>query len=316
MIATHSRAGEILSVADSLGGGITMPVVYSMFPSVAPDILRRVVKKMCERGALRAVAISEFARRAYLTTRGVDGRASGVQRTLTEPGQRACVLPEKFLHNQIAGMLAFGLGQDGAIAEGEIWRGRARGAGGLVPDGIAEVGPSWRVEIEVEKMVNQSPARWSKKGGIADRIATTCRPDNSQPGVVTEVLVVAPVWLSKNHPDSEAELAALVGAVAAKNYQNREGAGWWFLDIDRLESDPVWHSVFPANCEPPNGQLLGLAARRQQYERAHQKRAALDAARKAKKRPAAAPETVTPRGTLSYEESVALARELGLEGDA
>lgn len=333
MIPTYSRAGEILSVADSTGGGITMPVIYSMFPAVEPNILRRTVTKMCDRGALRAVACSDLGgRRVYLTTRGVNGRAGGLQRMLVAPDQREVVLPEKFAHSLIAAQLAYGLGEEGTIPEREIWRGRAPNSRELVSDGVAEIQPGWRIEIEVEMMVHQSPVRWTKKKGLVHRIAASCRPDNSLPrGLIKEVLVVAPVWLSRFHPDSEVELDAMVRTAAAKNFENRVGAGWWFLPIDDLESDPVWHPVFPQDCEPPNGQLLGLASRRNLYQKAHEKRSEIDRVRKnaarekrereeAQKRSADAPvqpaKSVLSPGTLSYEESLELERELGLGDDA
>lgn len=330
MIPAYSRAGEILTVADLAGGGITMPVIYAMFPGVAPNILRRTVKKMCERGALRKIAVSEFTRRAYLTTRGADGKASGVQKMLVDSTQHVCVLPEKFLHNQMAAALAYGLGSGGTIAETEIWREREPDDKSLVPDGIAEIRPGWRIEIEVERMIHQSPTRWTKANGLVARIVASCRPDNSRPGVITEVLVAAPIWLSSVHPNSEAELDELVRQAAAKNFENRDGAGWWFLDLNCLESDPVWHPVFPPDCEPPNDQLLGLASRRNLYRKAHEKRSEIDRTRKAaarekrerenaQKRSAGvqvpASTSVLPPGTLSYEESLALERELGLVDD-
>lgn len=318
-MSSVSRATEILAVAHALGGGITMPVIYALRPDVEQNVLRRTVQKMRERGALRAVPCSDLgsARRVYLTTRGVDGRASGVQKMLDNNERQNVVLPEKFAHNLIAAQLTFGLGEAGATTESELWRARAPSSSGLVKDGVAEIRPDWRVEIEVEMMVHQSPARWAKKGGLVARIAAACRFDNSRPTEVVEMLVVAPLWLSRFHPDSEVELDAMVRERAAKNFENRKGAGWWFLDLDRLESDPVWHPISPRDCEPPNGQLLGLASRRDQYRRVHEKRAALDTVRKANKRAEAAPggqykASLRP-GTLTYEESLALEIELGLD---
>ena len=332
-MTTGSRASEIRAAADAIGGGVTMPVVYAMFPSVAPNILRRAVKKMCDGGALVPVACYDLGgHRVYLTSSSDDNRPSGIQKMLARAGQRQVVLSEKFAHSLLAGQIAYGIGEGGTTPEIEIWRERKSDERGRVPDGLAEVRPGWLVEIEIERMVNQSPARWAKTDGLVERIVASCRPDNSLPrDTIKEVLVVAPVWLSRFHPDSEAELDAMVREAAAKNYQNRVGAGWWFLPIDDLESDPVWHPVFPQDCEPPNGQLLGLASRRNLYQKAHEKRSEIDRVRKnaarekrereeAQKRSADAPvqpaKSVLSPGTLSYEESLELERELGLGDDA
>jgi hypothetical protein len=147
-------------------------------------------------------------------------------------------------------------------------------------DGIACPEPDWRLIIEVERMVRQSPGRWQKHGGLIDKIVA----EFGQPGgedALTQHVVVCPKFGTEHagqRMDFEHELdAALVGKTSGLTGVPRD-AGWWFLPIDAPECDPVWHPIV-AGAAPPRT-LQGIAARRASFAAQHEKNAALDRTRK------------------------------------
>lgn len=282
------RADAVLRTADLLGGGIVMATVYAAFPAVHPGVLRRLIAKLVRRRALAAVRVADLGSRVYLTTAGTTGWASGVRHFLKDPEQVRMALetgqvadtvklPVTFVHDQVAGLVSLGL--SGGVAETEHEIRQQGGTPVTVADGYGWPERDRRLVIEVERMVGQSPHRWSQKDGLVERIARSFVPDNSHPAWHDEYVVVAPRSLNRLHPDSAAELAALVSVQAGKNYKNRPSAGWWFLPIDALEADPEWHSVLSDS--PPPRPLPGIQCRRGSFAAEHENFARIDQARKA-----------------------------------
>lgn len=282
------RSDAVLRTADLLGGGVAMQVVYASFPEVHPDVLRRLIARLVHRRALAAVRVADLGGRVYLTTAGTIGRLSGVRHYLKDPAlvnqalesgrvRKTVKLPVTFVHDQLAGLVSIGL--SGGIAETEH---EIRVQQDVKPATVAD-GYSWpeadrRLVIEIERMVGQSPHRWTQRNGLVEKIARSLLPDNSHPRWHDEYVVVAPRSLNRLHPDTPAELAELVTKAASKNYQNREGAGWWFLPIDDLDADPEWHPVLPDS--PPPRSLPGIRSRRQSFAGEHEDFAKIDRARK------------------------------------
>jgi len=151
-----------------------------------------------------------------------------------------------------------------------------------VADGAAWPEPDRRVLIENERMERQSPNRWNRKNGLADRIAKSFRESETCDGFHDEYVVIAPTFLSDDWPDSLGELEKLVADRAAKNYKNRHGCGWWSLDPGGLNADPVWHP-FPADSGQLPRPLPGIRSRRVAFETEHRKAAEVDRERKARR---------------------------------
>jgi hypothetical protein len=288
----NDRADTILRAADYLGGGITLQIVYALFPHVERDILRRVVSKMIQRRALAWIWAGELGRKVFLTTRGIDGHQSGVRKCLSDPGMarralqtgcagRAVKLPVKFIHNLIAGLVTLGLGGYDAEFERELWRGREETH---VADGVAWPEPDRRILVEVERMIGQSPNRWTKKNGLIDRMVESLWIGPSGRNLKEEYLVVAPASLGARHPDVEKELADLIRARAKSLEPTSRAMGWWFLPEEDIESNPRWHSIFAGSNQVWPRPLIGIRERREAGKAEHKERARVDAERKEKKR--------------------------------
>lgn len=287
----NNRTDAILRTADFLGGAILLATIYAMFPDVREAVLRRIVSKLVRRRALVWVWAGELNCKVFLTVHGDGRHESGMRRWLKDPeavrraletgcGGRAVTLPERFRHNQIAGLIAMGISGGRADFERELWR--QRDGSPMVADGAAWPEPDRRILIENERMVSQSPNRWKQKNGVADRIAKSFRESETGDGFHDECLVIAPVFLSKDWPDSMAELEQLVAARAGKGQKNRDAVGWWSIDPKDLEADPVWHP-FPADSGTAPRALPGIRTRRHAAEAAHEQAAKIDRARKARR---------------------------------
>lgn len=284
---TNLRQDRILQVADDLGGAITLSCVYAMFPSVTKDALRRTLAALVERGAFVRVWCADLAGRAFLTTYGVGEHASGlrfwihdqtrVQLALQTGDAGASVkLPSHFVHNQMAALVAAGVGGGAFETERSLWL--QRGNATWVADAAAWPTRDLRVLVEIERMIGQSPHRWALRGGAADRINASLRSSSEHPAWHDECLVVSPKVYPK-HPDMEAELAALVAERVAREHHLRRGAGWWWLSLDHLDGDPMWHPVVPGT--PPPVRLLGIHSQRALHASEHAAARTLDAERKA-----------------------------------
>lgn len=313
---TNFRAEQVLRIADMLGGAITTPAVYAGWPDVQQDVLRRLLAKLVARGALVVVHTAGLGGRVYLTRAGAGGRESGVRHflkdrpdALTEALETGRVrhtvaLTTTAVHDQIAAIVALGLSSGAAEFERQMRQQNDRGL--AIADGYAWPEVDRRVAIEIERMVGQSPHRWEQPGGLVEKIDKSLIADNSHPSWVDEYVVVSPRSLNRLHQDVAAELSELVRAAAAKNFKNRPGAGWWFLPIDSIDSDPEWHPIVPGT--PPARPLPGIRSRRAAFESAHAKRAEIDAERKARaaeREAAAPPELPTAGGGFAANSAAA-----------
>jgi hypothetical protein len=283
----NDRADQILRIADMLGGAIVYETAYAAFPDVQEDILRRTITKLVKRLALAWLWDGGLRCKVFLTTAGDEGHEAGVWRWIKNPvaarraletgyAGRALKLPSRFIHHQIAGMIALGVGGGIAELEPELWQQRERDE--QVADAYAWPERDRRIVIENERMKGQSPHRWMRKGGLVSKINKSLIPDNPHPDWIDEYLVICPRTTNKLHPDLEQELAELVAARAAKNPKIRDGAGWWFVPDDDTQGDPRWHGI-GENSVPPRP-LPGIRSRRLSFAAEHEKRAALDRDRK------------------------------------
>lgn len=286
----NDRQDSILRTADFLGGAIALETVYAMFPDVREAVLRRIVSKLVRRGALVWCWAGELGCKVYLTVHGDGKHEAGLRhwikgpeavRRALETGRAGRVkLPPKFLHNQIAGLVALGISGGRAEFERELWR--QRDGSPVVADGAAWPEPDRRVLVEHERMKSQAPNRWKQENGLADRIARSFREPEFGEDFRDEIIVIAPAFLSEKWPDSLSELERFVAKRAAKNRKNRAGSGWWSLDPGALDADPVWHPYPEDSSEPPRA-LPGIRSRRLAFEDAHEKAAEVDRARKARR---------------------------------
>lgn len=289
------RDERIVSIADQLGGGVTLPILYAAFPDVEEKRMRALVARLVRRHALVAARAPALGGMLYLTTAVQRaGHSAGVYRLIKLPEQRAAavetghvpgsiVLPVWFMHNQIAARIAFGVGDGSALLEPELWV--DAGAGSEIPDAEALPEHGRQVKIEVERMIGQSPNRWARRGGLADRAAKICLPPLDDSDHTTELLVVAPRALSR-HPDLPAELSALV---AERVRRPGLHAGFWFVEIADPDSDPEWRGLTP-ECQPIAA-LLGSRSVRLKHAPERRDRAATMAVLR---RNAAAKSTVPP----------------------
>lgn len=288
----NDRADTILQAADSLGGGITMQIVYALYPDVQPDILRRVVSKLVKRRALAWVWAGELGCKIWLTTNGVDGHQSGVRKWLADPAmarralQTGCAgrvvkLPVTLIHDLIAGFVTLGLGACGAELERELRRDRT---GPHVADGVAWPERDRRILVEVERMIGQLPSRWTKKNGIVDRVVQSIWIGPGRRNLQEEYLIVAPAKLGDKHPNVEQELADLIGARTGNFGKTTRAMGWWFLPLEHIESNPCWRSIFAGGDQVWPRSLYGIRMRRKAGEASHKERARIDAERKERKR--------------------------------
>lgn len=284
------RAEEILRTADALYGAITMPIVVAMFPAVTRPPLWRALGSLVHAGALVPAWCTGTGQRVWLTTRSASGRVAGLRKWLADGDAVRAALASKnagtvqppvtFQHAQIAGQLVGGYGVHGRVFDSELHSGEA----GPVADGIAYPEPGWRLLIEAERMVRQGPRKWAQRGGLVDKIIhgfgeydPSCR--------LTQHLVAAPK-VGDDGVDFEAELARMVTKKVMDFAGIPTDAGWWFVALDDLEADPVWHPVFPG--QPAPRVTPGIASRRALFAPRHARNAELDRARKARARAAAA----------------------------
>lgn len=285
------RQDAIIHTADFLGGAILLETIYSAFPDAREAVLRRIVSKLVRRRALVWCWAGELGCKVYLTVHGDGKHESGLRRWIKDPetvrraletgcAGRVLKMPPKFLHNQIAGLVALGASGGHAEFERELWR--MRDGAPVVADGAAWPEPDRRILVENERMVRQAPNRWAQKSGLADRIARSFRKSELGEKFHDEYIVIAPTFLSDDWPDSLSELERLVAARAAKNRENRTGCGWWSLDPSDLAADPVWHPFSMDSSEPPRP-LPGIRSRRLAFESEHEKAAEVDRARKARR---------------------------------
>jgi len=290
-MSLNDRTDTILRAADNLGGGITLQIVYALFPHVQRDILRRVVSKMVQRRALAWIWAGELRRKVFLTTRGIEGHLSGVRKCLSDPEMvrralrtgcagRAVKLPVKFIHDLMSGLVTLGIGEYDAEFERELWRGRVEPH---VADGAAWPEPDRRILVEYERMIGQSPNRWTKKNGIIDRVVESLWIGPDRRNLQEEYLIVAPASLGNRHPDVEQELADLIGARTANFDPTTRAMGWWFLPLEDIESNPRWHSIFAGTNQVWPRPLIGIRERREAGKAAHKDRARVDAVRKGKR---------------------------------
>jgi len=280
------RAEQVLSVADALYGAVTMSVVAALFPGVSPAHLRRLMGDLVDRGALVPAWAGGTGRRAWLTTRAAAGRVSGLRKWLADSDAvRGALMtknagtiqpPVTFLHAQIAGQLVVGFGVCGRAFDSELHTEESA----TIADGIAYPESDFRLLIEAERMVRQGAGRWRKQGGLVDKI-TAEFGQSSEAGELVQHLIAAPKLggdRGGERTDFEQELDRLVAEKAADLAGLPHDAGWWFLPIASLESDPVWHPVFSGTPAPRS--LPGIAARRAAFAAEHAKNLELDRARK------------------------------------
>lgn len=288
----NDRADAILRTADMLGGAIALATIYAMFPGVEKGILRRLMAKLVARKAFVWVWAGELNCKVFLTVHGDDGRMPGLYRWIkdselrrraieTGSAGRALKMPRVFIHAQITGLIAVGVSGGVAEFEREIWQQTPDAK--TVADAYAWPERDRRIVIESERMVNQSPHRWESDGGLAERVAKSYNAhDNSHPKWRDEYLVLLPAYINEKHPDSIAELDELVRVRARKNHKNRDGAGWWSIDLVDLEADPVWHP-FSGDSSTPRRPLPGIRSRRLAFHAEHEERAEVDRQRKARR---------------------------------
>jgi len=288
------RAEQVLGVADALYGAVTMPVVYALFPGVTPAHLRRLMGYLVDRGAMVPALAGGTGRRVWLTTRAAAGRVSGLRKWLADSGAiRGALMakiagtiqpPVTFLHAQIAGQVVAGYGIAGRQFDSELHTGEH----GPIADGIAYPESGFRLLIEAERMVRQGAGRWQKSGGLVEKIIAEFGQVGDG-GTLVQHLIATPKSGGERAGelvDFEQELGRLVAEKAANLAGLPRDAGWWFLPVERLESDPVWHPVFPGTPAPRS--LHGIAARRAAFAGEHAKNLELDRARKTRAKAAAA----------------------------
>ena len=278
----RDRAEAILEAADALYGAITMRVITALFPEVSPARLRHLTHNLVSRGALVGGWAGSTGRRVWLTTRSPAGRISGIRKWIADPytvrhalaAKDACTIqpPVTFEHAQIAGEVVCGFGTYGRRFDSELHV----DGGEQVADGEAWPQPDWRLRIEVERMVRQGLRRWLKSGGLVERIIEQFLVDDGD-GVFIQHLIVAPKF-GAGHVDFEQELDRLVKQRASSIRNLPRTSGFWFLPMEEIESDPIWHPSFPgadAFCPLP-----GIAARRASFADTHGKNSEIDRIRK------------------------------------
>ena len=288
------RAEQVLQVADALYGAITMPVVAAIFPGVSHTHLRRLMADLVARGAMVPAWAGGTGRRVWLTTRNASGRGSGLRKWLADRDAiRGALMtknagtvqpPVTFLHAQVAGQVVAGFGVCELTFDSELHTGEA----GLIADGVAYPEPDFRLLVEAERMVRQGARRWQKPGGLVDKIVSEFG-QSREDGALVQHLIVAPKFGGERAGevvDFEQELDHLVAEKSVDLAGVPPTAGWWFLPVEALDADPVWHPVF-AGAEAPR-RLPGIASRRAAFADAHAKNAELDRARKARALAAAA----------------------------
>jgi hypothetical protein len=276
----------ILAVADALFGAITMPVVLSLFPDASPAPLRRLMAELVARGAIVPAWAGGSGRRVWLTTRSAAGRVSGLRKWLADSDAvrgalvtknvGTVVPPVTFAHAQAAGQIVAGFGACGREFDSELHVGDA----GLVADGVAYPAPDWRLVIEVERMIRQGQGRWQKQGGMIDKIIAEFGQSASD-GVLIQHLVAFPKFGGERAGevvDFEQQLDRLVAERSADLAGVPASAGWWFLSLEQLDADPVWHPIFAGT--PAPRALPGIAKRRENFLAVHAKNAEIDRARK------------------------------------
>lgn len=280
------RSEMVLATADALFGVVTMPVILALFPDAAPAPLRRLMGALVTRGALIPAWAGGTGRRVWLTTRSASGRVAGLRKWLADADAvRGALMtksagtvepPVTFAHAQAAGQIVAGFGVYGREFDSELHTGDA----GSMADGVACPAPDWRLVIEVERMVRQGQGRWQKQGGVIDKMIAEFGQSASE-GVLTQHLVAFPKFGGERageRIDLEQELGRLVAEKAAEMTGLPRDSGWWFLPIDALETDPVWHPVFSGVRAPR--ELPGIAKRRENFRAAHSRNAEIDRTRK------------------------------------
>lgn len=277
-----NRAETILATAESLYGAITMDVIMALFPGVSPARLRHLIHDLVSRGALIGAWAGGSGKRVWLTTRSTVGRVAGLRKWLADPdsvrralaaGKAGTIQPPvTFPHAQMAGQVVCGFGVHGRRFDSELHV----DGGDQVADGEAWPQPDWRLRIEVERMVRQGSRRWVKEGGLIEKIVAQLEFDDGD-GVLIQHLVVAPKF-GAGHIDLEQELARLVAQSATQVRNLPRDSGFWFLPAKRIESDPIWHPIFPGTRAPCL--LPGIATRRASFADAHMKNSEIDRARK------------------------------------
>jgi len=288
------RAEQVLSVADALFGAVTTPVVSALFPAVSPAHLRRLMGDLVDRGALIPAWAGGTGRRVWLTTRNAVGRVAGLRKWLADSDAiRGALMtknagtvqpPVTFLHAQIAGQIVAGFGVHGREFDSEL---HVEG-GPAIADGIAYPERDWRLVIEVERMVRQGVARWQKADGLVEKISGEFGQTRAD-GALVQHLVVAPKCGGSEvgeRVDFEKELDRLLVEKSVDLVGLPRDSGWWFLAIEDLTADPVWHPVF-AGANAPRV-LHGIASRRSAFDAEHAENRELDRARKARARANAA----------------------------
>lgn len=288
------RAEQVLSVADALYGAITMPVIEALFPAVTPAHLRRLMRDLVERAALVPGWAGGTGRRVWLTTRAASGRRAGLRKWLADSDAvRGALMtksfgtiepPVTFLHAQIAGQVVAGFGVHGREFDSELHT----GGEGTIADGIAHPEPGWRLVIEAERMVRRGISRWKEDDGLVGKITSEFGQARTD-GALVQHLVVAPKFggaEGAKRVDFEQELDRLLVEKSAGLVGLPKDSGWWFLAIEDLAADPVWHPVL-AGTKAPRA-LPGIAARRASFAAEHAKNRELDRARKARAKAAAA----------------------------
>ena len=279
------RSEVVISTADALFGAVTMPVVSATFPDVRQDLLRRLMCTLVVRGALVPAWAAGTGQRVWLTTRSASGRVSGLRKWLADSDAiRGALMnkdagtvqsPVTFAHSQIAGLIVAGFGVRGRKFDSEL---HAEG-GARVADGEAWPEADWRLTVEVERMVRQSAGRWQNRGGLVEKIIAGL--GQLDDGALAQHLVACPKLGDERdgvRADFEGELAAAIAEKASGLAGLPRGAGWWFLPLDSLETDPVWHPIFAGT--PASRPLPGIAKRRESFLAAHAKNAEVDRARK------------------------------------
>lgn len=281
-----NRSETILATADALFGAITMAVVLSLFPDASPAPLRRLMCSLVARGALIPAWSAGTGQRVWLTTRSAAGRVSGLRKWLADSDALRSALvtknagtvvpPVTFAHAQAAGQIVAGLGVCGREFDSELHTGGA----GSMADGVAYPAPDWRLAIEVERMIRQGQGRWQKQGGLIDKIIAGFGQSASD-GALSQHLVAFPKFGGERvgeRTDFEQKLGRMVAEKAAQMTGLPRDSGWWFLPLDALETNPVWHPIFAGT--PAPRALLGISKRRENFVATHAKNAEIDRARK------------------------------------